>query len=147
MKDKNIKLNIRFELAIEIILFCIIFILFGIAFLFASNLLSFNWISAVSILLGFILTFLKANSSIEWKENTVIIQYFKFFFKKTINVENIEKINFYKSSSLIRIKINNLETVKFYMNDKNREKLLEFIIHTYPEIPCLFLDRTDETAR
>ena len=75
MKDKNIKLNIRFELAIEIILFCIIFILFGIAFLFASNLLSFNWVSAISILLALYLIYLKASSTIELKESTMTIKY------------------------------------------------------------------------
>lgn len=147
MKDKNIKLNIRFELAIEIILFCIIFILFGIAFLFASNLLSFNWVSAISILLALYLIYLKASSTIELKESTMTIKYLKYFNKKTIEVETIDKIIFYEGNHLVEIETKMQETIPFYLTHRNKEKLLRFVVQNCPETPCLVYNRTDETAR
>lgn len=147
MKNKKLKLSIRFEFAIEVIIFCVIFILFGLAFLFASNLLSFNWISVVFVLLGVTLIYLKASSSIELVENKVMIQYLKFFHKKTIKIEEVDKVIFYEDSHLVEIQTKEQKTVQFYLKQKNREILLNFVVTNCPNTPCLFYDRTDETAR
>lgn len=147
MKNEKLKLRIRFEFAVEVIIFCIIFILFGLAFLFISNLLSFNWISAIFIILGVFLIYLKASSFIELNEETVTIQYFKFFHKRTINIEETDKVIFFENSHLVEIQLKKQETVQFYLNQKNREKLMKFIVKNCPDTPCLFYDRTDETAR
>lgn len=147
MKNKNIQLNLRFEFAIEVIIYSVIIILFGLAFLFTSNLLSFNWVSALCILSGLGVIYLKASSFIKLIDEVVILQYFKFFTKKTVAIENIDQFIFYEDSHLVEIKTKKQETIPFYLKDKNRKKLLGFIVQSCPETPCLFYDRTDETAR
>ncbi len=141
--NETLKLNIRFEFSIEVILLCLIFILFGLAFLLTSNLLAFNWISVVLILLGFTLIYLKTSSYIELKKDTVTIQYMKYMYKKTLTTHQIKQFVFYKSSLLVEIQAKNQKVVPFYLKQKNRERLLNFLVNHYPDIPCLFYDKTD----
>ena len=52
-----------------------------------------------------------------------------------------------KDSHLVEIQTKEQETVQFYLKQKNREILLNFVVTNCPNTPCLFYDRTDETAR
>ncbi len=142
-KKTSLKLRIRFDFAMEVILLCLIFILFGLAFLFASNLLVFNWGSVICTILGGGLIYLKASSYIQIEKDQVTVQYMKFVHRASVDINQIKQMIFYKDSLLVEIQTKDKQTVSFYLQQKNREKLLNHIVNHYPDIPCLFFDRTD----
>ena len=82
MNNKNIKplkLNIRFELAYEVISYSILVILIGLAYVFASNLLAFNWYTVIFGVLAIFIYFKKKKLLLIEKD---VLSITIFIFKK-----------------------------------------------------------------
>lgn len=141
-KKESLKLPLRFELAYEIIYKSTCFILFGLTFLFASNLLRFNWYSVFFGLLTLILIYLRRSSHLIIEENQLQLVYFKFFKGKKTKLHDVSECFFYESSSLIEVETKGRKRLKIYLKEKNKEKLLNWFVTHYPEISSLYLKNT-----
>ncbi|HIZ71858.1 MAG TPA: EbsA family protein [Candidatus Atopostipes pullistercoris] len=146
MNNKNIKplkLNIRFELAYEVISYSILVILIGLAYVFASNLLAFNWYTVIFGVLAIFLYILKRKSYLLIEKDVLSIYYFYFFKKKKIEMKTIDEFVFYKSSRKVEIRSNNQTILIIYLKDKKKRKLLDWLVQHYPNIPCLFFSENE----
>lgn len=141
MKNKNesIILPLRFELAYEIIYKSICFILFGLTFLFASNMLRFNWYSVFFGLLTIILIYLRRSSYLIIEEDQLRLIYFKFFEGKKIQLQEVSECFFYDNSELIEIETMGRVRTKIYLKERNKEKLLNWLLRHYPEVSSIYL--------
>lgn len=147
MKNEQIptlKLRIQFEFAIEVILTSLFIILLGIAFLFASNLLTFNWASILFGVGAIIFIYFKNLSYLEIKEDELTLCYFKYLNKKSTPMNQVNQFVFHENNLLIEVHTKNKNKTTFYLKQKNREKLLNYIINHYPEIPCLIYEQTNK---
>lgn len=143
MKNNNIptiKLRIQYELAYEIIHYSLIFIAFGLAYIFASNLLSFNWFTVLFIILATLLIYFKKENYILIKNNMLQIIYWKFLTSKEIQMKDIKEFTFYEKSRLVEIELSNNEVLTCYLKKKQREKLLNYLILYFPRIPCILIN-------
>ena len=138
--DKNpLKLHTRFEFAYELIYISSFVILVGLAFLFASNMLSFNWFTVFFGLLAIIFIYLKYQSYLEIENDILTTVYLYFYKKEKIQMITISKFIFYKNSQLVEVKASDRVIGRIYLSEKNKKKLLNYIVHHYPETPCLFM--------
>lgn len=137
-KNEPFKLNIRFELAYEVISYSVIIILIGLAYVFASNLLTFNWYTVTFGLLAIFLLVLKINSYLLIENGVLSIFYLKFIKKTKIDMKIINEFIFYESSRKVEIRSNKKTIFTLYLKDKNKKKLLDWLVQHYPSIPCLF---------
>lgn len=141
MKNKKefIKLPLQFELAYEIIYRSTCFILFGLTFLFASNLLRFNWFSVFFGLLTLILIYLRRSSYLFIEEDQLKLVYFKFFKCEEIQLQDVNECFFYENSPLIEIETKERKRLKIYLKQRNKEKLLSWLVTHYPEVSSLYI--------
>jgi len=146
MNNKNnepLKLNVRFELAYEVISYSILVILIGLAYVFASNLLAFNWYTVFFGALAIYLFFLKTKSYLLIEKDILSLYYFNFFKKKKIEMKAIDEFIFYESSRKVEIRSNKQTILIIYLKDKNKKKLLDWLVQHYPNIPCLFFNENE----
>lgn len=145
MNDKKMepfKLKIQFELAYEIIIYSILMIFIGIAFVFGSNLLTFNWYSLIFAIFALFIIYLKRNSYLVIEDNKLCISYMKFMDQIHIDLIDIEEFVFYEQGRRVNIKIKTDKLIPIHLSDKNKQKLLDLLVSNYPNIPCLFLKHT-----
>ena len=90
------ELKIQFELAYEIIIYSILMIFIGIAFVFGSNLLTFNWYSLIFAIFALFIIYLKRNSYLVIEDNKLCIIYMKFMYQIHIDLIDIEEFVFYE---------------------------------------------------
>lgn len=146
MNKKNkesFKLNVRFELAYEVISYSVLIILIGLAYIFASNLLAFNWYTVIFGVLAIFIYFLKTKSYLLIEKDALSLYYFYFFKKKKIDMKAIDEFIFYASSQKVEIRSNNRTILVLYLKDKNKKKLLDWLVQHYPSIPCLFFNENE----
>ncbi|SHE80679.1 hypothetical protein SAMN02745249_01194 [Atopostipes suicloacalis DSM 15692] len=146
MNNKNkesLKLNVRFELAYEVISYSILVILIGLAYIFASNLLAFNWYTVIFGVLAIYIYILKNKSYLLIEQDVLSLYYYNFFKKKTIDMKTIDEFTFYESSRKVEIRSNNRTILILYLKDKNKKKLLDWLVQHYPSIPCLFFNENE----
>lgn len=146
MKNKKIepfRLNVCFELAYEVISYSVFIILAGLAYVFASNLLTFNWYSVIFGLLAIIIFILKKNSYLLIKDDVLYVYYLKFVKKAKIDMKAINEFVFYESNRKVEIRINKRNVLTLYLKDKNKKKLLDWLVQNYPNIPCLFFNENE----
>lgn len=136
------KLKIQFELAYEIIIYSILMIFIGIAFVFGSNLLTFNWYSLIFAIFALFIIYLKRNSYLVIEDNKLCISYMKFMDQIHIDLIDIEEFVFYEQGRRVNIKIKTDKLIPIHLSDKNKQKLLDLLVSNYPNIPCLFLKHT-----
>lgn len=142
MNDKKMepfKLKIQFELAYEIIIYSILMIFIGIAFVFGSNLLTFNWYSLIFAIFALFIIYLKRNSYLVIEDNKLCISYMKFMDQIHIDLIDIEEFVFYEQGRKVNIKTKAGKLIPIHLSDKNKQKLLDQLVSHYPNIPCLFL--------
>lgn len=140
----SLKLRIKYELAYEIIIISFFIILFGMAYLFASNLLAFNWFTVIFGLLALIFVYLKYQSYIQIENDELLFVYFKFFTQKTIDMKTVSEFVFYEKSRTVEVKSSNQVIATIYLTDKNKQKLMDYIVNQYPDIPCIFKNKRVE---
>lgn len=133
------KLPIQQELAYEVISISIIVILFGVAFLFATNLLSFNWYTVLFVLLSLFVIYLKRSCHLVIADNQLTIRYYKFSKPFQIAMDSIAEMTFHEKKRQVKIKNISGAVTFIYLNMKNKEKLLNYIVQHYPEIDCIFI--------
>lgn len=138
---KPLKLRIRYEIAYEIIFSSIIVILLGLAYLFASNLLTFNWYTVAFVLLILYLLYLKYNSYLIIKDDWLSVYYYKYFKKYTVGINNIEEIIFYEDSRKVEIITKDEVILNLYLSERNKEFLLDWFVQYYPSISCLYINK------
>ncbi len=136
MKNKTLKLHMKIELAYEVILYSLIFICIGIAYVFASNLLTFNWFTVAFALIAIALIVLKHKSYFKIKEDTLSTYYFHFFRKDTIEMRTVDAFLFYASGTRVELMSNDQAILVLYLKEKNKTILMNWLMHHYPEIPC-----------
>ena len=136
MKKKSLKITIQLELAYEIIVYSIILILIGLAYIFASNLLTFNFYTISFGLLSLCLIFLKQKSYLEIKDDIFHVYYLGFIHKDKIEMKPIDAIIFIKNKRKIELQSNNQTISSIYLSDKNKQLFMDWIIKQYPDIPC-----------
>lgn len=141
-KKESIKLPLRFELAYEIIYKSICFIFFSLTFLFASNLLRFNWYSVFFGLLTLILIYLRRSSYLIIEGEQLRMVYFKFFKGKKIHLQEVNECFFYENSSLIEVETKERKRLKIYLKERNKKKLLNWLVTNYPEVSSLYIKNT-----
>lgn len=144
MKNKNIpqiKIGIQWELAYEIIQYSIITITLGLSFLFASNLLRFNWFTVLFLILAIILIYCKKENHLTINDHTLKINYWHFFLYKELKMDEIEEFIFYSDKRLLEVKHKDNEVVSCYLRKRQKEKLLSYLIRYFPEIPCLYIQQ------
>lgn len=141
-KKESIKLPLRLELAYEIIYKSIVFILFGLTFLFASNLLRFNWFSVFFGLLTLVLIYLKRSSYLIIKEDHLELLYFRFFTVEEIKLQDVSECVFYENSSLVEIETNESNHFNIYLNERNKQKMLNWFVTYQPDISSLYIKNT-----
>jgi len=130
----------RFELAYEIIFYSIIFILVGLAYVFASNLLVFNWYTVLFGALALALLVLKRVSYFKIENGVLSAHYFKFFTKEKIQMITISEFLFYEENSVVEVKSSDKVILRLHLSNKNKEKLLNWLMQFYPNIPCLIIN-------
>lgn len=140
-KKSRIQLPIQFDLINEIIFKSIIIILFGIAYLFAFNLLRVNLYTIFFALLLLILIYLKKQSYLKIDKDYLEIHCFKYYQKVKLKIREVTEIVFYNQHSFIEIKTKNGAKVKVYLKNKNKEKLLNWIIKNCPDIRPIYIDK------
>lgn len=142
MKNKEIeplKLKIQFELAYEIIFISTVIILTGLAYLFASNLLRFNWYSVIFGLVALFILILRANSYLIIEDDALKLKIFYFITYKEYEMNTIDKFVFLDQSRKIKITVKQTKESIIYLTEKNRYKLLNWLVKNYPDISCLYL--------
>lgn len=137
----SLKLRIHFEFAYEIITISLIVIFVGLSFLFASNLLALNWFSVIFGLLAIGLLYLKLTSSLEIKNDLLTLIYLKGFRKQEIEIITIDEFVFYEDVRLVEVKSNHQVIADIYLTEKNKQKMLNYIVNEYPKIPCIILKK------
>ena len=145
MNTKNIepfKLHIEFELAYEIISYSILMIFIGIAFVFGSNLLTFNWYSLIFAIFALFMIYLKRKSYIVIEDNKLCVYYMKYIDIIHLDMNDIKEFIFYEQGRRVNIKIKTDKLIPIHLSDKNKQKLLDLLVSNYPNIPCLFLKHT-----
>lgn len=135
----HLKLHLQQELAYEIISISIIVILFGLSFLFATNLLSFNWYSIFFAVLFASGIYVKCSSHLVIENNQLTIRYYKFIKPFNLNMTQIDEMIFHHKKRQVQIKNLSGTVTLIYLNRKNKEKLLNYIVQYYPKIDCLFI--------
>jgi len=140
-KQLPLKMYMRFELAYEIIFYSVLFILIGIAYVFASNLLAFNWYTVFFGALALILLALKRLSYVTIENDVLSVYYFKFFNPTNIQMITISECLFYKESSVVEVKSSDKVILRLHLSSKNKEKLINWLVQYYPDIPCLYINK------
>lgn len=143
MKNKKemIKLPIHFDLVNEIIYKSIIVIFFGMAYLFGFNLLRFNFYSVFFGMITFLLIYFKRASYLLIEEGRLEIIYFNYYRSFEIEMDQIDQCVFYNESSLVEIKTKDQENIQLYLKDKNKEKLLDWMIKHCPHISPIYIEK------
>lgn len=143
MKNKKeiIKIPIHFDLINEIIINSLVIILFGIAYLFAFNLLRVNIYTIFFGGLTLFLIYFKRSSFLKIKNNQLEIIYFKYYQANEINLNQIDQCIFYKENSLVEIKTKKQRTISVYLKDKNKEQFLNYLVNHCPEISAIFIEK------
>lgn len=148
MKNKKtpLKLPIRYELAYEIIFISIIIIISGLAYLFASNLLRFNWYTVLFSIITVVFLYLKYSSSLKIENDVLSIVYFKFFKVKEIDMTTIKEFIFYEKNRAIEIKSNNQLIYTIHVSEKTKKKLLNWMVNYYPDISCIYISHNAKNS-
>lgn len=133
------KLHLQQELAYEVISASVLVILFGLAYLFATNLLSVNFFSIIFALLFLLGIYLKLSCHIIISEDQLTICYYKYLESMNVDMKQIDELIFHQKERQIEIKDNNGHATPIFMNMKNKEKLLNYLVQYYPEIDCIFI--------
>lgn len=148
MKNKKeiIKLPIHFDLVNEIIYKSTLIILFGIAYLFALNLLRFNWYSVLFGFLLLLLIYLKRSSHLKMDNNSLTLFYFKFYQAVKIEVDQIDECIFYSGSSLVEVLTKENNKIRFHLKDKNKKMFLDWLIKYCPSISPIYIKETKKDS-
>jgi hypothetical protein len=142
-QKKLLKLRIKYELAYEIIFISSFIILFGLAYLFASNLLAFNWFTVFFGLLAAVFLYLKYQSYLLIENDVLSIVYFKFITKETIDMKTVSEFVFYEKSRIVEVKSSDKIIANLHLTNKNKQKLMTFLVKQYPNIPTIFNNRIE----
>lgn len=134
-----LKLHIQHELAYEIISISIIVILFGLAFLFATNLLAFNWFTVIFAILFILAIILKKSCQLIIHDNQLKIRYYKLSKTYEVDMSLITQMTFYQKKRQVSIVNLSGAEVFVYLGMKNKQKLLNYIVKYYPEIDCIVI--------
>lgn len=134
-----LKLHIQHELAYEIISISIIVILFGLAFLFATNLLAFNWFTVIFAILFILAIILKKSCQLIIHDNQLKIRYYKLSKTYEVDMSLITQMTFYQKKRQVSIVNLSGAEVFIYLGIKNKQKLLNYIVKYYPEIDCIVI--------
>ena len=134
-----LKLHIQHELAYEIISISIIVILFGLAFLFATNLLAFNWFTVIFAILFILAIILKKSCQLIIHDNQLKIRYYKLSKTYEVDMSLITQMTFYQMKRQVSIVNLSGAEVFVYLGMKNKQKLLNYIVKYYPEIDCIVI--------
>lgn len=135
-----IKVRVQYELAYEIIFNSLIIIFVGAAYLFASNLLNFNWYTILFGLTAILLIYFKFESYLQIENDKLTITYCKYIKSLQLDLKTINEIVFYSNKRQVEIKSNGNVVKIIYLNRKMKEKLLNYIVNHYPNIPCIYID-------
>lgn len=136
-----IKLPVRFDLVNEVIYKSILIILFGLAYLFAFNLLRFNWYSLFLGLIVVGLIYFKSLSYLKIEKNYLEIYYFNYYQKTKIKMNQIDECVFYDQNSLVELKTKENRKITIYLKERNKEKLLNWMIKNYPNISPIYIEK------
>lgn len=136
----ELKLHVKYELSYEIIFVSSFIILFGIAYVFASNLLTFNWFTVIFGLLAIAFIYLKHQSYLQIDNDILAIVYFKFFTKEKVQLITVSEFVFYENSRLVEVRSSDQVLARVYLTKKNKEKLLNYMVNHYSDIPCIYYD-------
>lgn len=142
MNNKKIepfKLKLKFELAYEVISYSTLTILIGIAFVFGSNLLTFNWYSFIFAIIAIFFLYLKRNSYLVIENHKLSIFYMQCLQKAQVDMKDIEEFNFFEQDKQVKIKTNSKQVITIHLTDRNKQRLLDWLVQYYPTIPCLYL--------
>lgn len=141
MKNKNntIKLPIHLDSINELIYRSVIFIVFGIAYLFAFNFLRFNWYSAFFGLLTLLLIYLKRASYLKIEDDDLKIVYFHFCEAFNLEMDQIEQCIFYEGKRRVDIITAQQDTIQLHLKERHKETLLEGLIQNYPHISPIYI--------
>lgn len=140
-KKEMIKLPVRFDLVNEVIYKSILIILFGLAYLFAFNLLRFNWYSLFLGLIVVGLIYFKSLSYLKIEKNYLEIYYFNYYQKTKIKMNQIDECVFYDQNSLVELKTKENRKITIYLKERNKEKLLNWMIKNYPNISPIYIEK------
>lgn len=134
-----IKLPVHFDLINEIIYKSILIIIFGLGYLFAMNLLRFNWYTVFFAIILFLLVYFKKCSYFKIEDSFLRVIYFKYYKKVEIRLNQIDQCVFYNQRSMVEIKLKNKEKIVVYLKEKDKEKLLNWTIKNYPSISLIYI--------
>lgn len=134
-----LKLHIQHELAYEVISVSIIIILFGSAFLFATNLLSFNWYTVLFAFLFMGSLYLKKSCHLVIADDLLSVTYYKVSTPLSVGMTQLTEMTFHEKKRQVKLHTTSGAVTLIYLNMKNKQKLLNFIVQYYPTIDCIFI--------
>src|SRR5699024_12195572 len=102
-----------------------------------------NLYSVVCCWLDIMLFILKKNSYLLIKDDVLYVYYLKVVKKAKIDMKAINEFVFYESNRKVEIRINKRNVLTLYLKDKNKKKLLDWLVQNYPNIPCLFFNENE----
>src|SRR5690625_410778 len=103
-KNEPLKLKIGLELAYEIIFYSVLIIFIGLAYIFASNLLTFNWYTVIFGIIAIFLIFLKQNNQVIIENDVLTVYYLKFIQFKRIELKTIDEFIFYEQGRKVEFR-------------------------------------------
>lgn len=144
--NKSLKLRIQFEIAYEIIFISSIIILIGLAYTFALNLLRVNVFTIIFGVLAFFLFYLKCASYLTIQNQQIQFTFFKYRKSPLYEMQDIKEFVFYENKRLVDIHMTHNRTLYFYISEKNKKKLLNWLVNNYPDISCLFISQNEKNS-
>lgn len=142
-KNEPFKLKIGLELAYEIIFYSLLIIVIGLAYIFASNLLTFNWYTIVFGVVAIFLLFLKQNNFAVIEDGVLTVHYLKFIEYKKIEMKTIDEFIFYEQGRRVEARSNKQTILVLHLKQKNKKILMDWLVQNYPNIPCYFLNESE----
>ncbi len=145
-KKKSLQLKVRYELAYEIIFNSLAIILFGISFLFATNLLRFNWYTVFFAFLTAVFLYLKNTSYLIIEDDQLKLIYFKFYQAAEIKMDYIQEFIFYENKPVVGVKTSTQGVTRIYLRERNKKRLLDWLIQQCPEISALYISQNQKNS-
>lgn len=77
------------------------------------------------------------------EEGILSIYYLKFLQKTKVEMKTIDEFIFYERGRRVEVRSNKKTFLVLHLKDKNKKKLLDWLVQNYPDIPCLFFKENE----
>ncbi|MER2174108.1 MAG: EbsA family protein [Carnobacterium sp.] len=135
-ENSRVKFSLSLEPAFQVIYWSICWLLFFSLLIVALETQTFNLILIFMVILVGILIFYGLGSTLQIKNDSLKISYYRGIYNKFIPIDEIKKITF-SAKREVNICLNQDNVVHIYLNIKNKKKFYEYL---KKNAPLIFLE-------